>query len=156
MGRPKNKINKSKNKKRWSERILGPKPQPVSRPKTKKYTKEALTKAVEAFKNKEKSRRHLEEIYGVPCMTIQRHANAVWGAVGRSPFLKRETEKLIVDTLGTLAQWGFGLGQLQIRQILIWLGKKTFTSFAFLLILFMSYSHLTKVKLIFKIKGLKN
>lgn len=114
MGRPK--INTRK-KKRWSTRLNGPKPKPVPRAKLKRYTKEALVNAVNAYKTEKKTLRQCSQIYEVPVMTIQRHVSRDWGQVGRPCVLNSITEQLIADSCVALARWGFGLGKLQIISI---------------------------------------
>lgn len=105
-----------KKARRWSVRLHGPKPDPISRPRAK-YNQESLAKAVAEFKSGTALRK-CASIYEIPMMTIHRHATQVnIGPIGRPTLLPNEAEALIARILSTMSEWGFGLTQLQVRSV---------------------------------------
>ena len=91
------------------------------------YSPRELQEAVEMLNSKQMSLRVAAAAYGVPSTTISDHKNKVSKSnkIGRPPILSQEIEKLLVDGLIKLADWGFGLTELQIKRII---QKYTITS----------------------------
>lgn len=131
---------KTKKSKRWSERLNGPKPNPIRRPKKMRYNEDALASAVEQCQAG-MSRKKAEKIFSVPASTITDRINLTHTKpVGRPTAIEPEIETLLVAALQSLASWGFGLNRMHVLSIAhdylesigrnhIKLGRKWFYSF---------------------------
>jgi transposase-like protein len=100
---------KIKNKKKVAKKIS-----------RQKYSPELLKEAVQMVKTKQMSFRVASEAFGVPSTTISDNLKSISKSnqLGRPPVLSEEIEKLLVDALIKLADWGFGLTKIQIKQVI--------------------------------------
>ena len=85
------------------------------------YTEADLYNAVEAVNKGQLSQRAAADVYGVPRCTIQRWQkgrNCSQLGSGHKTVLSDEEEKLIVHALITIAEWGFGIDDQDLKDII--------------------------------------
>ena len=85
----------------------------------KDYSDEQLSEAIEKVRSGEHNPYSASKFYKIPRTTITNHISGKTSSfrVGRPPILNNEQEKLLVDLVNQLADWGYPLEKQDLKNV---------------------------------------